>query len=112
MRAAYQAFARRDLHQLGLLVNDDITVEWDLPDGAPSTNGRNELLNRLSGLVHATDGTATAELLELQCANTGRLVANHREIAVVERRPVHRLGRLRIDLDGGRIQLVTHLPPT
>lgn len=79
--AAYEAFARRDLRALGLLVTDDVRVVWRGDDEPVVVSGRDALLQTLAGLVNATDGTAAGDVVRVTVVAADRVVVVHRERA-------------------------------
>lgn len=84
VKAAYDAFARRDLRSLGLLVTDDVHVTWGVRgarDARIVVSGRDRLLEMLARLVNATDGTAAADPVTASTITPDRVVVVQRERA-------------------------------
>jgi ketosteroid isomerase-like protein len=99
----YEAFARRDLRQLGQLLIP--AVAFTLGDaGHVWEEGCEVLLDRLAALVNLSGGTAAAVLLGIYSGGDHRIIAVHRELASWPGGRHEALGCLLITVGSGGIQ--------
>jgi len=103
VRRMYGAFGRRDLRQLGQLLDPEIGFALGDP-GEAWEEGSARLLDRLASVVNASDGTAAAVLDGVYSDGGSRVIAFHRELATWHGGRHETSGCLLVTVSSGHIQ--------
>ena len=108
VRAAFHAFAVRDLRRLHRLFDDEITASWSFAGVSGQVTGREALLDVLARLVNDTAGTARAEPVDLYPSGPGQLIVLQTESASFGTHEHRANAVLVVDFTAERISAIRH----